>query len=64
MVMLMSMKMGVVMGMRLPFMMVVMESILPHVVHMIANTRVTGVVTLPLPHPLPRGQAHEGKSRQ
>jgi hypothetical protein len=64
MVVLMSMMMVVVIGVRLPFMMVVMETILAGVVLMIANTRVTGLGTLPLPHPLPRGQAHDGKSRE
>jgi len=56
--------MVVVMGVRLPFMMVVMETILAGVVLMIAHTRVTALGTLPLPRPLPRGQAHDGKSRE
>jgi hypothetical protein len=62
MVVLMSMMMGVVMGVRLPFMMVVMETILPLVVLMIANTRVTGVGSLLLA--ISRGQSHDGKSRE
>jgi hypothetical protein len=49
MVVLMSMMMDVVMGVNSAIMMVVMETILPLVVLMIANTRVTGVGTLLLP---------------